>query len=151
MWEAIEFICSVMQARNWSIYTTPFNARHTALPTKGGFTSPILKWLDPLSRHLFQVWSRLPSLSNLLASSRHPRHSATSFILHGCWFMWLGWGSSVEIQVSFWVSYATYETRMWLTFLFPPVRVTFTKRRVYCILFLARPLGVFFFSWGSTY
>lgn len=36
------------------------------------------------------------------------------------------------------------------TFLFPPVIVTFTKRRVYVILFLARPLGVFFFSCGST-
>lgn len=29
--------------------------------------------------------------------------------------------------------------------------VTFTKRRVYVILFFARPLGVFFFSWGSTW
>jgi len=37
-----------------------------------------------------------------------------------------------------------------LTFLFPPVIVTFTKRLVYVILFFARPLGVFFFSWGST-
>lgn len=37
------------------------------------------------------------------------------------------------------------------TFLFPPVIVTFTKRRVYVILFFARPLGVFFFSCGSTY
>ncbi len=36
------------------------------------------------------------------------------------------------------------------TFLFPPVIVTFTNRRVYVILFFARPLGVFFFSWGST-
>jgi hypothetical protein len=32
----------------------------------------------------------------------------------------------------------------------PLVMVTLTKRRVYMILFLARPLGVFFFSWGST-
>ncbi len=32
------------------------------------------------------------------------------------------------------------------TFLLPPVRVTLTKRRVYVILFFARPLGVFFFS-----
>lgn len=37
------------------------------------------------------------------------------------------------------------------TFLFPPVIVTFTNRRVYVILFLARPLGVFFFSGGSIY
>ena len=36
------------------------------------------------------------------------------------------------------------------TFLFPPVIVTLTNRRVYVILFFARPLGVFFFSWGST-
>lgn len=33
----------------------------------------------------------------------------------------------------------------------PPVMVTFTKRRVYVSLFFARPLGVFFFSWGSTW
>lgn len=33
----------------------------------------------------------------------------------------------------------------------PPVMVTLTKRRVYVSLFLARPLGVFFFSWGSTF
>jgi hypothetical protein len=32
------------------------------------------------------------------------------------------------------------------TFLLPPVIVTLTKRRVYVILFFARPLGVFFFS-----
>ena len=32
----------------------------------------------------------------------------------------------------------------------PPVMVTLTKRRVYVSLFFARPLGVFFFSWGST-
>jgi hypothetical protein len=38
-----------------------------------------------------------------------------------------------------------------LTFLLPPVRVTFTNRRVYVMRFFARPLGVFFFSWGSTY
>lgn len=38
----------------------------------------------------------------------------------------------------------------YLTFLLPPVRVTLTKRRVYTSLFLARPLGTFFFSWGST-
>lgn len=37
------------------------------------------------------------------------------------------------------------------TFLLPPVRVTFTNRRVYVMRFFARPLGVFFFSWGSTY
>src|SRR5690349_2396810 len=36
------------------------------------------------------------------------------------------------------------------TFLFPPVRVTLTKRRVYWMRFFARPLGVFFFSCGST-
>lgn len=36
------------------------------------------------------------------------------------------------------------------TFRFPPVIVTFTNRRVYVILFFARPLGVFFFSCGST-
>jgi hypothetical protein len=38
-----------------------------------------------------------------------------------------------------------------LTFLLPPVMVTLTKRRVYVILFFARPLGVFFFSCGSTF
>ena len=32
------------------------------------------------------------------------------------------------------------------TFLLPPVMVTLTNRRVYVILFFARPLGVFFFS-----
>ena len=37
------------------------------------------------------------------------------------------------------------------TFRFPPVIVTLTNRRVYVILFFARPLGVFFFSCGSTY
>lgn len=37
------------------------------------------------------------------------------------------------------------------TFLLPPVIVTLTNRLVYVILFFARPLGVFFFSWGSTY
>ena len=36
-------------------------------------------------------------------------------------------------------------------FLLPPVMVTLTKRRVYVILFFARPFGVFFFSWGSTW
>lgn len=36
-------------------------------------------------------------------------------------------------------------------FLLPPVIVTLTKRRVYVSLFFARPLGVFFFSWGSTF
>lgn len=40
--------------------------------------------------------------------------------------------------------------RIALTLRLPPVIVTFTNRRVYVILFLARPLGVFFFSWGST-
>jgi hypothetical protein len=35
-------------------------------------------------------------------------------------------------------------------FLLPPVMVTLTKRRTYWMRFLARPLGVFFFSWGST-
>src|SRR5437763_10107971 len=37
------------------------------------------------------------------------------------------------------------------TFRLPPVIVTLTNRLVYVILFLARPLGVFFFSCGSTY
>ena len=37
-----------------------------------------------------------------------------------------------------------------LTFRFPPVIVTLTKRLVYVMRFLALPLGVFFFSWGST-
>lgn len=44
-----------------------------------------------------------------------------------------------------------HESSSLRTFLLPPVMVTFTKRRVYEILFFARPLGVFFFSWGSTY
>lgn len=39
-----------------------------------------------------------------------------------------------------------YEVGLGFIFRLPPVRVTFTKRRVYVILFLARPLGVFFFS-----
>lgn len=43
-----------------------------------------------------------------------------------------------------------YSVSSQCTFLFPPVIVTFTNRRVYVILFFARPLGVFFFSWGST-
>lgn len=37
------------------------------------------------------------------------------------------------------------------TFRLPPVIVTLMNRRVYTILFLARPLGSFFFSCGSTY
>lgn len=37
-----------------------------------------------------------------------------------------------------------------LTLRLPPVRVTLTKRRVYVSLFLARPLGTFFFSCFST-
>lgn len=37
------------------------------------------------------------------------------------------------------------------TFLFPPVIVTLTNRRVYTILFFALPFGSFFFSCGSTY
>lgn len=36
-------------------------------------------------------------------------------------------------------------------FLLPPVRVTLTNLRVYCIRFFARPLGTFFFSCGSTF
>ena len=36
-----------------------------------------------------------------------------------------------------------------LTFRLPPVIVTFTKRRVYVILFFARPLGVFFLRFLS--
>lgn len=36
------------------------------------------------------------------------------------------------------------------TFRLPPVMVTLTKRRVYFRRFMARPLGSFFFSCGST-
>lgn len=36
------------------------------------------------------------------------------------------------------------------TFRLPPVMVTLTKRRVYFRRFMARPLGFFFFSCGST-
>lgn len=43
-----------------------------------------------------------------------------------------------------------YEVGLGFIFRLPPVMVTLTKRRVYVILFLARPLGVFFFSCGST-
>lgn len=39
-----------------------------------------------------------------------------------------------------------YEVGLGFIFLLPPVMVTLTKRRVYVILFFARPLGVFFFS-----
>lgn len=39
-----------------------------------------------------------------------------------------------------------YEVGLGFIFLLPPVSVTFTNRRVYVILFFARPLGVFFFS-----
>lgn len=39
---------------------------------------------------------------------------------------------------------------MLLTLRLPPVSWTFTKRRVYVSLFLARPLGTFFFSCFST-
>jgi len=49
------------------------------------------------------------------------------------------------------LKYFIYVPGFGFIFLFPPVRVTLTKRRVYRILFLARPLGVFFFSWGSTF
>jgi hypothetical protein len=62
--------------------------------------------------------------------------------------MRLGWGSSGMPVRCY---YFRDGTESMLTFLLPPVRVTFTKRRVYVILFFARPLGVFFFSWGSTY
>jgi len=43
-----------------------------------------------------------------------------------------------------------YEVGLGFILRLPPVMVTLTKRRVYVSLFLARPLGVFFFSWGST-
>jgi hypothetical protein len=43
-----------------------------------------------------------------------------------------------------------YEVGLGFIFLLPPVMVTLTKRRVYWIRFFARPLGVFFFSCGST-
>ena len=49
------------------------------------------------------------------------------------------------------ISTPIYEVGFGFIFLLPPVMVTFTQRRVYVILFFARPLGVFFFSWGSTY
>merc|ERR1712093_730716 len=48
------------------------------------------------------------------------------------------------------VELAVYVVGLGFIFRLPPVMVTFTKRRVYVILFFARPLGVFFFSWGST-
>lgn len=49
------------------------------------------------------------------------------------------------------VELAVYVVGLGFIFRLPPVRVTFTKRRVYVILFFARPLGVFFFSCGSTF
>ncbi len=59
--------------------------------------------------------------------------------------MWSGWGSySIPLIL---VLGSVCELH---TFLLPPVIVTLTNRRVYVILFFARPLGVFFFSWGST-
>lgn len=60
-------------------------------------------------------------------------------------------GSSGEwsVVVAWWAG-GPGERCLNLTFLLPPVRVTLTKRRVYTSLFLARPLGTFFFSWGST-
>lgn len=54
--------------------------------------------------------------------------------------MLLGWGSSGRCKHE--LEILSSES----TFLLPPVMVTFTKRRVYVILFFARPLGVFFFS-----
>ncbi len=48
------------------------------------------------------------------------------------------------------LSWLAYEVGLGFILRLPPVMVTFTKRRVYVSLFLARPLGVFFFSWGST-
>ena len=44
-----------------------------------------------------------------------------------------------------------YELGLGFILRLPPVIVTFTKRRVYVMRFLARPLGVFFFSCGSTF
>jgi hypothetical protein len=56
----------------------------------------------------------------------------------------------VEIQQQYngWFQFSLWEFIH--TFRLPPVIVTFTNRLVYVILFFARPLGVFFFSWGST-
>ena len=59
--------------------------------------------------------------------------------------MWLGWGSSAHI-ISFRQDKGPDVLKTIRTFRLPPVRVTFTNRRVYVILFFARPLGVFFFS-----
>lgn len=47
--------------------------------------------------------------------------------------------------------YILYDVGLGFIFRLPPVIVTLTNRRVYVILFLARPLGVFFFSCGSTF
>lgn len=44
-----------------------------------------------------------------------------------------------------------YDVGLGFIFLLPPVIVTLTNRRVYVILFLARPFGVFFFSCFSTF
>jgi hypothetical protein len=57
-----------------------------------------------------------------------------------------GWGSSAPVSNHVYIAGVFVPTLR-----LPPVRVTFTKRRVYVSLFLARPLGVFFFSWGSTF
>ena len=58
--------------------------------------------------------------------------------------------SSVPVTLQLALRCYPYVVGFGFIFLLPPVMVTLTKRRVYVILFFARPLGVFFFSCGST-
>lgn len=69
-----------------------------------------------------------------------------------------GWGSSVVPVSTSLTSLVQGEAKSLgdggggsiLTFRFPPVRVTLTKRRVYLRRLRARPLGTLGFSWAST-
>lgn len=103
--------------------------------------------LSLLHRTASSILFHLLSVSSTAFSQDHHSNHHSNFKLSG-------WGSSIPQTQS-----ATHSISLRLianvkwnphTFLFPPVMVTFTKRRVYVILFFARPLGVFFFSWGST-
>ena len=57
---------------------------------------------------------------------------------------------SSTLPLHFLLKSGPYVVGFGFIFLLPPVMVTFTKRRVYVMRFFARPLGVFFFSCGST-
>lgn len=57
---------------------------------------------------------------------------------------------SIYIRPIHLLLWSSYDVGLGFIFLLPPVMVTLTKRRVYVMRFFARPLGVFFFSCGST-